>query len=101
VDRRNWSGRRLRGIWRTGGVGRGRRGYCDLFRLFWRELTIIGARVYERHDFEGAVALLASGTLDVEPLISHVLPLASANEAFRVLEGGTDVLKVLISCQEA
>ena len=27
----------------------------DLFRVFWRELTLIGARVYERRDFERAV----------------------------------------------
>jgi (R,R)-butanediol dehydrogenase/meso-butanediol dehydrogenase/diacetyl reductase len=27
----------------------------DLFRVFWRELTLIGARVYDRSDFEEAV----------------------------------------------
>ena len=30
----------------------------NLFRVFWRELTLIGARVYERVDFERAVGLL-------------------------------------------
>ena len=33
----------------------------DLFRVFWRELTLIGARVYERVDFERALGLLADG----------------------------------------
>ena len=32
----------------------------DLQRVFWRELTILGARVYQRVDFERAVELLAA-----------------------------------------
>jgi NAD(P)-dependent dehydrogenase (short-subunit alcohol dehydrogenase family) len=33
----------------------------NLFRVFWRELTLIGTRVNYRSDFEEAVRLLASG----------------------------------------
>ena len=33
----------------------------DLHRVFWRELTLLGARVYDRADFENAVALVADG----------------------------------------
>src|SRR5207245_10040441 len=33
----------------------------DLFRFFWRELRLCGARVYEPQDFEEAVGLGASG----------------------------------------
>ena len=33
----------------------------DLFRVFWRELTLIGARVYDRSDFEEAIRLLHEG----------------------------------------
>ena len=33
----------------------------DLFRVFWRELTVIGARVYERRDFEVQLQLLDKG----------------------------------------
>src|SRR5919108_5063421 len=35
----------------------------DLFRVFWRELEVAGARVYERRDFERAVQLLATGAI--------------------------------------
>ena len=35
----------------------------NLFRVFWRELTLLGARVYERRDFEQAVQLLDSGAI--------------------------------------
>jgi 2-desacetyl-2-hydroxyethyl bacteriochlorophyllide A dehydrogenase len=69
----------------------------DLFRLFWRELTVVGARVYERTDFDRAIALLASGAVPATPLISSVLPLEYAAEAFAALERGT-VVKVLLAC---
>jgi len=69
----------------------------DLFRVFWRELSLVGARVYERRDFERAVELLAGGTLDVASLISCVEPLARVEQAFDVLEAG-EATKVLIDC---
>jgi threonine dehydrogenase-like Zn-dependent dehydrogenase len=65
--------------------------------LFWRELTVVGARVYERTDFDRAIALLASGAVPATPLISSVLPLEYAAEAFAALERGT-VVKVLLAC---
>ena len=34
----------------------------DLQRVFWRELRILGARVYQRSDFERAVELVAPGS---------------------------------------
>jgi 2-desacetyl-2-hydroxyethyl bacteriochlorophyllide A dehydrogenase len=70
----------------------------DLFRLFWRELSIIGARVYEREDTERAVELVASGTVPADALISRVFPIARVNEAFDALESGGEV-KVLVDCR--
>jgi (R,R)-butanediol dehydrogenase / meso-butanediol dehydrogenase / diacetyl reductase len=72
----------------------------DLFRVFWRELELAGARVYERTDFERAVELLAAGAIPTAPLISAVVPLEQTADAFAVLEGGGDVLKVLVDCRE-
>ncbi|HEY6398747.1 MAG TPA: hypothetical protein VIX82_14965, partial [Solirubrobacteraceae bacterium] len=71
----------------------------DLFRVFWRELELIGARVYERRDFERAVELLADGAIPVAGLISAVEPLERTLEAFEALESGVDVVKVLIDCR--
>lgn len=70
----------------------------DLFRVFWRELTLIGARVYERRDFERAVELLAAGAIPAPRLISAVEPLERTPEAFSRLESGAEVVKVLIDC---
>ena len=71
----------------------------SLFRLFWRELTVIGARVYERTDYERAVDLVAAGVVPADALISAVVPLSEAAAAFVQLEGGGGVMKVLIDCR--
>jgi (R,R)-butanediol dehydrogenase/meso-butanediol dehydrogenase/diacetyl reductase len=71
----------------------------SLHRVFWRELTLIGARVYERPDYERAVELVAAGAIPVDALVSAVLPLESAAEAFERLEAGGGVMKVLVDCR--
>jgi threonine dehydrogenase-like Zn-dependent dehydrogenase len=73
----------------------------DLFRMFWRELTLIGARVYERADFVRAVELVAAGAIPAGALISRVEPLERTAAAFDALETGGDVMKVLIRCGAA
>jgi len=70
----------------------------NLFRVFWRELTIIGARVYERADFVEAVRLLGDGAIPADELITRVDPLADVADAFAALESGS-AMKVLIDCQ--
>ncbi|GGN10304.1 zinc-dependent alcohol dehydrogenase [Streptomyces fuscichromogenes] len=70
----------------------------SLHRFFWRELTLVGARLYDRTDFERAVALVADGTVPAERLISKVVPLIEAPSAFEALEGGGDVMKILVDC---
>jgi 2-desacetyl-2-hydroxyethyl bacteriochlorophyllide A dehydrogenase len=70
----------------------------NLHRIFWRELTVIGARVYERPDFETAVELLAANVIPVETMITSVLPIGQTADAFAALEAGT-AMKVLIDVQ--
>jgi (R,R)-butanediol dehydrogenase/meso-butanediol dehydrogenase/diacetyl reductase len=70
----------------------------NLFRVFWRELTLIGARVYERSDFEEAAQLLEQGAVPAAAMISAVEPLESAAAAFAELESGR-AMKVLIDCR--
>lgn len=67
----------------------------DLQRVFWRELTLVGARVYERRDVEEAVDLLTRGLVPVDRLVSGVRPLAETAEAVEDLAAGRG-LKVLI-----
>ncbi|WP_432543706.1 zinc-dependent alcohol dehydrogenase [Kineococcus sp. SYSU DK002] len=67
----------------------------DLQRVFWRELTLVGARVYERRDVEEAIDLLTRGIVPVDRIVSSVRPLAQTAQAVEELAAGRG-LKVLI-----
>lgn len=67
----------------------------DLQRMFWRELRLLGARVYQRVDFETAVELLRDGVIPAELLISRIVPLDEIAAAVDDLENGR-ALKILI-----
>lgn len=68
----------------------------NLHRMFWRELEILGARVYEREDFERAATLLAEGALPINDLITEIVPLDDTQRAFERLEQG-DAMKILVA----
>lgn len=68
----------------------------DLFRFFWRELKLIGARVYEPEDFDEAIRLAASGTLPLDRLISQVAPLAQAKQVFETIDQNPAGMKYLL-----
>lgn len=70
----------------------------DLQRIFWRELTIVGARVYERTDFDAAIELIGSGVIPTSELITRVVPLAEIQSALGDLEEGR-AMKVLVDVQ--
>ena len=67
----------------------------DLKQVFWRELRILGARVYERRDFETATALLADGVIPSGLLISRAVALTAVHEAFDDLRQGR-AMKILV-----
>ena len=71
----------------------------NLFQFFWRELTLVGARVYERADFEEALNLLKNGAIPTDVIISDVVPLTDASTAFALLHSG-QAMKVLVDCNE-
>ena len=45
----------------------------DLFSFFWRELELMGARVYTGIDYDEAIDLIASGKIDCNKLITDML----------------------------
>lgn len=71
----------------------------NLHRFFWRELTLVGARLYTRADFATAIDHLSRGVISAEAMISAVVPLTESASAFSTLERGGKVLKILIDCQ--
>ncbi len=46
------------------------------------------------------MTLVADGTIPAERLISKVVPLTQAPAAFEALEGGGDVMKILVDCTD-
>lgn len=72
----------------------------DLFRFFWRELHLCGARVYEPEDFEKAISLAASRKLPLPKLISERRPLSQLGQALEEIEANAKLMKVLIATQE-
>ena len=69
-----------------------------LFDVFWKELQLRGARVYEPEDFERAIELLAAEVLPLERLISAVEPLERLPVVIAELAAGTSGIKTLVDC---
>ncbi len=60
-----------------------------------RETEIIGTLMYLRRDFSDAVDYIASGQVQVEPLITSIFPLDDVAKAFQTAMDGQHQLKVL------
>lgn len=70
----------------------------DLFKFFWREIQLFGARLYESVDFEEALKIAASGSIPLEKLITGVFELDSIQAGFESLNNNTTAIKTLIKC---
>jgi len=70
----------------------------DLFRFFWRELRLIGARVYEAEDFEKAIQLAAAHAFPLDKIVTKTVPMEEINEAFHEMQSGGEVMKILVRC---
>ena len=70
----------------------------NLFKFFWSELRLIGARLYEECDFDEAIKLAASGQLHLDRLITEIKPIAEVQSAFEQIESNPSGIKTLIRC---
>jgi (R,R)-butanediol dehydrogenase / meso-butanediol dehydrogenase / diacetyl reductase len=70
-----------------------------LFDFFWKELRMVGARVYEPVDYEEAISLLAADTLPLDRLVTAVEPLERLPSVFAGLDGDPQAMKTLIDCR--
>jgi 2-desacetyl-2-hydroxyethyl bacteriochlorophyllide A dehydrogenase len=67
----------------------------DLRAVAFKELTVLGTRVYSRDDIAVATAMVADGRFDPAPLITRSVPLAEAPAAVDDLRAGREV-KLLV-----
>lgn len=68
----------------------------DLFKFFWRELDMMGARVYHKQDYETAMDLLAKGVIDCDSFITDVHDLDNIQSAFEALTSNPNAMKSMI-----
>ncbi|MEM7090877.1 MAG: alcohol dehydrogenase catalytic domain-containing protein [Pseudomonadota bacterium] len=68
----------------------------DLFQFFWRELKLIGARVYEPEDYDKAIAVIGSGGIEADTVITDISPLSEIQAAFESLDSNPTAMKSLI-----
>ena len=66
----------------------------DLQAVNFREITLIGSRVYTKQDFTTAIEL--AGKLPLSPIVTDIFPLGDVTAAFEKFKAGEDVCKVLI-----
>ena len=67
----------------------------DLRALTFKEVTVLGTRVYSRDDLRVATTMVAEGRFDPAPLITRAVPLAEAPAAVDDLRAGREV-KLLV-----
>ena len=77
----------------------GQKREVDLFNFFWKELKLIGARVYEKEDYESAIELITKNELPFEEMITDVQPLSNIQKVFENIDNNPDGMKVLMDCQ--
>ena len=66
----------------------------DLQTVNFKELTIIGSRVYTKQDFTRAVSLASQ--LPLNKIVTHTFPLLDVKVAFQSFQQGEGVCKVLV-----
>ncbi|MFT4568660.1 MAG: 2-desacetyl-2-hydroxyethyl bacteriochlorophyllide A dehydrogenase [Saprospiraceae bacterium] len=72
----------------------------NLFQVFWKELNLIGVRVYEKEDYEQAISLITENKLPFEQMITAVEPLSDIQKVFEGIDDNPDGMKVLLDCQK-
>jgi len=70
----------------------------NLTQVAFKELTLIGSRVYTTQDFEKAIRLAATNQLELRKLVTHIMDLRESPRGFDAMKDTNSSLKVLIKC---
>lgn len=73
-------------------------GALPFYDLYYKELSLINARVAKSEDYPGAIGLVERGQVRLEPLISDVLPLGELKAAIGMLgsDGSAQRMKIVL-----
>jgi 2-desacetyl-2-hydroxyethyl bacteriochlorophyllide A dehydrogenase len=67
------------------GIFTAKDGSLPFYDLYFKELSLIGARVARSEDYPAAIALVERGDVKLRPLVSNVMPLAELDAAVAML----------------
>jgi threonine dehydrogenase-like Zn-dependent dehydrogenase len=67
------------------GIITAKEGALPFYDLYFKELALISARVARSEDYPAAIALVESGDVQLEPLVSNVMPLGDLEAAIGLL----------------
>ncbi len=80
------------------GIITAKEGALPFYDLYYKELSLINARVAKSEDYPGAIGLVQRGQVRLEPLISDVMPLGELKAAIGMLgsDGGGQRMKIVL-----
>ena len=61
-------------------------GELPFYQMYYKEVRVLFSRAHRPDDFRTALRLIERRQVELEPLVTHVLPLARAREALALLE---------------
>ena len=68
----------------------------DLFKFFWLEIELLGARLYEEDDYEEAIRIASSGSIPFDQIITKEYKLEHIQEVFEEIDRNQEGMKYLI-----
>ena len=72
-------------------------GKLPFYQLYYKELLIINARAAKGDDYPSSIDLVKKGAVELQPLISHEMPLDDLSKALGTLESSsTDSMKIIL-----
>jgi 2-desacetyl-2-hydroxyethyl bacteriochlorophyllide A dehydrogenase len=80
------------------GIITAKEGALPFYDLYFKELSLINARVAKGEDYPGAIGFVQRGQVRLEPLISDVMPLGELKAAIGMLgaDGGSQRMKIIM-----
>ena len=80
------------------GIITAKEGALPFYDLYYKELSLINARVAKSEDYPGSIGLVQSGQVRLEPLISDVMSLGDLKAAIGMLgsDGGAQRMKIVL-----
>ena len=80
------------------GIITAKEGALPFYDLYFKELSLINARVAKSEDYPGAIGLVQRGQVRLDPLISDVMALGDLKAAIGMLgaDGGGQRMKIVL-----